>query len=101
MYSLEQIKETIKKIKFPFPYTPEDYLENFYLENYHCHKDFSNISTPDCAEPIKNYAKRILELKGKCLYSGEHGSQGNQFLVYKTAEKEEFNLKYRHSTEAY
>lgn len=35
----------------------------------------------------------------KCLYSGEHGSQGNQFNVYNVAEKEK--LKYRHSTEAY
>lgn len=33
------------------------------------------------------------------MFSGEHGSQGNQFQVYKIAEKE--NLKYIHSSEAY
>lgn len=70
-----------------------------YLENYHCHKDFSNTSTPDCAESIENYASRIHEFGAKCLYSGEHGSQGNQFLVYKVAENEK--LKYVHSSEVY
>lgn len=86
-------------MNFKFPYTIEDFIENLYLENYHCHKDFSNTSTPDCAESIENYSKRIKEFNTKCLYSGEHGSQGNQFLVYKVAEDN--GLKYRHSTEAY
>lgn len=39
------------------------------------------------------------EYQSKCLFSGDHGSQGNQFLVYKTSENEK--LKYIHSTEAY
>ena len=77
----------------------KDYADNLYLENYHCHKDFSNTSTPDCAELIELYAKRIHQFNGKCLYSGEHGSQGNQFLVYNIAEKEK--LKYIHSSEVY
>lgn len=84
---------------FKFPYSVEEYEKNLYLENYHCHKDFSNTSTPDCAESIENYAVRVKEFGTKCLYSGEHGSQGNQFLVYKVAEDN--GLKYRHSTEAY
>lgn len=69
------------------------------MENYHCHKDFSNTSTADCAELIENYVKRIHEFGTKCLFSGEHGSQGNQFEVYKVAENEK--LKYIHSSEAY
>ena len=95
----ELIEKIIPTLRFPFPYSAEDYCENLYLENYHCHKDFSNTSTPDCAESIENYAKRIKELNAKCLYSGEHGSQGNQFHVYKVAENE--NLKYIHSSEVY
>lgn len=93
------IAKIIPTLKFKFPYSVEDYGRNLYLENYHCHKDFSNTSTPDCAESIENYAKRIHEFGAKCLYSGEHGSQGNQFEVYKVAEKE--HLKYIHSAEAY
>lgn len=95
----ELIKKIIPTLKFRFPYSVEDYVKNFYLENYHCHKDFSNTSTADCAESVENYAKRIKEFNSKCLYSGEHGSQGNQFLVYTVAEKEK--LKYRHSSEVY
>jgi DNA polymerase III alpha subunit len=74
-------------------------VKNLYLENYHCHKDFSNTSTPDCAESINAYADRVHEFGTKCLYSGEHGSQGNQFQVYKVAESE--HLKYIHSSEVY
>ena len=74
-------------MNFKFPYSAEEYAKNLYLENYHCHKDFSNTSTPDCAESIENYAKRVHEFNTKCLFSGEHGSQGNQFQVYKVAER--------------
>lgn len=86
-------------MNFKFPYSAEEYAKNLYFENYHCHKDFSNTQVADSGESIESYAKRIHELNAKCLFSGEHGSQGNQFHVYTVAEKE--NLKYRHSTEAY
>jgi len=95
----EIIQSIIPNLTFKFPYTVEDYLENLYVENYHNHKDFSNASTADCAESIENYAEKTLEYKSKCLFSGDHGNQGNQFEVYKTAEKNK--LKYRHSAEAY
>jgi len=93
------IEKIIPNLKFNFPYSVEDYAENLYLENYHCHKDFSNTSTPDCGESLKEYVKRIKEFGSKCLFSAEHGTQGNQFEVYTLAEKEK--LRYRHSTEAY
>ena len=93
------IEDIIKNISFNFPYNSLDYAENLYMENYHNHKDFSNSSTPDSPESIKNYAKKTIEYNGKCLFSGDHGNQGNQFEVYKTAQ--EFNLKYRHSAEVY
>lgn len=100
---MENIKETISKIiptlTFKFPYTIEDYLENLYMENYHCHKMESNIMQVDCAESIENYAKKTKEYNGKCLFSGEHGWQGNQFLTYDTCQ--EYGLEYRHSVEAY
>lgn len=93
------IQQIIPTLRFPFPYSVDDYVEHLYMENYHCHKDFSNVSTPDCAESIENYAEQTLKYQGKCLFSGEHGNQGNQFKVYKCAE--EYHLKYRHSCEAY
>lgn len=93
------IEKIIPTLTFKFPYSVNDYTENLYLENYHCHKDFSNVSTADCAESIENYANRIHQFGTKCLFSGDHGSQGNQFYVYKVAENEK--LKYIHSCEAY
>lgn len=93
------VKKIMSSLTFKFPYTLEDYCENLYLENYHCHKDFSNTAVADSPSSISDYAKRIKELNAKCLYSGEHGNQGNQFEVYECAEKNE--LKYIHSSEAY
>lgn len=95
----KKIESLIKKLRFKFPYSAKDYFENMYFENYHCHTDFSNTSTPDSGELLDGYVNRIKKLNGKCLYSGEHGSQGNWLYVYKTAE--ENSLKYRHSAEAY
>lgn len=98
--TVEKIQKAMDRMPFKSPYSPEEWLEHLYMENYHCHKDFSNAVMTDSAESIENYAKRILEYgSGKCLYSGEHGSQGNQFHVYKVAEQ--YGLKYRHSAEAY
>lgn len=93
------IEKIIPTLTFKFPYSVDDYAENLYLENYHCHKDFSNVSTADCTESIENYTNRIHQFGTKCLFSGDHGSQGNQFYVYKVAENEK--LKYIHSCEAY
>ena len=96
---IEIIDKIIPSLRFKFPYSAEEFAEHLCFENYHCHKDFSNTLIADSGEPIENYAKRSLELGAKCLFSGEHGSQGNQFHVYNVAEKNK--LRYRHSTEAY
>ena len=95
----EYVKNIIPKLKFNFPYELDDYCENIYIENYHCHKMESNLMQIDCAESIENYAKKTKEYKGKCLFSGEHGWQGNQHLTYDTCQN--YDLKYRHSVEAY
>lgn len=96
---LYHINNALKKVRFNFPYSVEDYSKNLYIENYHCHKMESNILQADCAESIENYAKKSIEYGSKCLFSGEHGWQGNAFLTYEVANKS--NLKYRHSAEAY
>jgi DNA polymerase III alpha subunit len=93
------IKKIIQKLKFTFPYSAEEYCKTLVVENYHKHTDFSNHSSPDSAESMVNYAERTVEFGGKCLFSGEHGTQGNIFETYNTANK--YDLKYVHSTEAY
>lgn len=93
------IESIVPKLSFKFPYSTQEWRDNLYIENYHCHKDFSNTALADSPTTIAAYAKRIKELGTKCLYSGEHGNQGNQFEVYECAEQN--GLKYVHSTEAY
>jgi len=96
---LDLINKIIPTLNFKFPYTAAEYMDKLYCENYHKHTDYSNVFSPDSAESIENYAKKSVEYQAKCLFSGEHGSQGNVFLTYKVAD--ENGLKYRHSTEAY
>ncbi len=95
----ELIKEIIPNLSFEFPYDIDDYIENFYMENYHYHSSFSNTTIADSPSSNEDYAKQIVQNKSKCIFTGEHGNQGNQFEVYKLAEQ--YNLKYVHSTEAY
>lgn len=93
------IDKIIPTLSFKFPYSSEEYIGNLYIENYHCHKMESNVLQADCAESIDNYAQKTNEYGGKCLFTGEHGWQGNAFLTYDTCQ--DYNLKYRHSVEAY
>lgn len=93
------IQKIASFLSFKFPYEPSDWLNHLYIENYHCHKDFSNTTLADSPSNIAAYAKRIKELGTVCLFSGEHGNQGNQFEVYECAEKN--GLRYVHSAEAY
>ena len=94
-----QIQNIISSLSFDFPYAVDDWMQHLYMENHHCHKDFSNTVLADSPTPIVKYAERIKQLGTKCLYSGEHGSQGNQFEVYECAEKN--GLRYVHSAEVY
>ena len=96
---INKIDNIIKSLSFEFPYTSTEWAETMLLENYHSHSSFSNVSTPDSPTNMGKYAERIKELGAKCLYSGEHGSQGNHMEVYTIAEAS--GLKYVHSTEAY
>lgn len=96
---INKIDNIIKSLSFEFPYTSTEWAETMLMENYHSHSSFSNVSTPDSPTNMDKYAERIKELGAKCLYSGEHGSQGNHMEVYTIAEAS--GLKYVHSTEAY
>lgn len=87
------------RLRFNCPYSIEEYKKLLLVENYHKHTSFSNVSTPDSPVIISGYVKREQELGAKCLFSGEHGNQGNFAETYFLAKKN--NLKYVHSTEAY
>lgn len=99
MYNKELITQIIPTLNFEFPYSVDDYTEHMYFENYHKHTCESNHALADSAETYDKYVARIKELHSKCLFSGEHGWQGDHIATYELAQTVE--LKYRHSCEAY
>lgn len=99
MYNKELIAQIIPTLNFEFPYTVDDYSEHMYFENYHKHTCESNHALADSAETYDKYISRIKEFDSKCLFSGEHGWQGDHIATYDLSQKVE--LKYRHSCEAY
>jgi DNA polymerase III alpha subunit len=99
MYNKDLITKIIPSLSFKFPYDIDDYSEHMYFENYHKHTDSSNYGLADSGECYPAYIKRIKELNSKCLFSGEHGWQGDHIAVYDFAQSEQ--LKYRHSAEVY
>lgn len=99
MYNKELITQIIPTLNFEFPYDVDDYSEHMYFENYHKHTCESNHALADSAETYDKYVSRTKEFNSKCLFSGEHGWQGDHIATYDLAQKVE--LKYRHSCEAY
>ena len=96
---MEFNKQLFSNLTFDFPYDIDEYIQNPILENYHYHSSLSNPMTTDSPVSNEDYAKKIKEYGAHCIFSGEHGYQGNQFEVHQLSEK--YDLKYRHSTEAY
>ena len=99
MYNKELISQIIPTLNFEFPYDVDDYAEHMYFENYHKHTCESNHALTDSAETYSRYVDRIKEVDSKCLFSGEHGWQGDHIATYDLAQN--VGLKYRHSCEAY
>jgi DNA polymerase III alpha subunit len=94
------IQQAKNNLNFDFPYDIDEWIDKgMPMENYHSHTYYSNIMTMDSPSSPEDYAKRVIELGGKCLFGMEHGSQGNMFLCYELAKQ--YNLKYVHGTEAY
>ena len=67
--------------------------------NYHCHTHFSNLRTPDSVVKYDDYINRIKELGYGCLFTTEHGSQGNYLQAYQMAKQN--NIPFRFGVEAY
>lgn len=98
-YNKELIQKIIPTLSFQFPYELDDFAENFYFENYHKHTCESNYGLADSGETYDAYVEQIKAVKSQCLFSGEHGWQGDHIAVYDLAQN--VGLKYRHSSEVY
>lgn len=72
---------------------------NRIFQNYHCHKEYTNVRISDSAATLKEYAARARDLGHGILSSCEHGWQGNYYQTVKLAK--EFGLKPLICAEAY
>lgn len=72
---------------------------NRIFQNYHCHKEYTNVRISDSAATLKEYATRARELGHGILSSCEHGWQGNYYQTVKISR--EFGLKPLICAEAY
>ena len=82
MVEINLIKKCIQQLKFNFPYSAEDWINTFQIENYHSHKTWSNVIQADSATSTEEFCKMNYDRGCKCLFSTEHGYAGNYFLTY-------------------
>lgn len=94
------IENCIKNLKFKFPYSSEEWLENnMLMENYHKHTTWSDLVQIDSATSIDDFIKLSKEYGCKCYFSGEHGYQGEWLYCYDVCKK--LDIKFRYSSEVY
>lgn len=115
MKDIIDIAEKIKSnLKFEFPYDVNTWITKMgmMMENYHKHTTWSNLVQIDSATDVIDFMKVLDSYDCKCLFSGEHGFQGEWLQIYdyckmtldeKTREKMGIKnpLTFRYSTEAY
>ena len=63
------------------------------IQNYHCHKSFSNILVADCPASYDDYLKRVVELGHNVISSVEHGYQSNYYIPYEMVNNYNDQLK--------
>ena len=89
------------RLKFDFPYSVQEWLNerHMVMENYHKHSAYSNLTQPDSATLPQDQIK-LSESRGRKLYfSGEHGYQGEWWYIYDLCK--DSPLSFRYSVEAY
>lgn len=63
------------------------------IQNYHCHKSYSNILVADCPASYDDYFKRVVELGHNVISSVEHGYQSNYYIPYEIVNNYNDKLK--------
>lgn len=112
LYELAKTAE--KRLKFKFPYSIEEWIDNknLLIENYHKHTTWSDLIQIDSATSIEDFMKLSDQYGCQCYFSGEHGYPGEWLYVYDLCNKTSDNLfreklglkcpiKFRYSVEAY
>lgn len=111
---IEYANKVKNKLKFEFPYDVSEWVNNMnmMMENYHKHTTWSDLIQIDSATDVVDFMKKLDSYDCKCLFSGEHGYQGEWLHIYdicKNTYDEKLRkkmglknpLQFRYSTEAY
>ena len=93
------IKDVASRLRFEFPYDLDDWQENLWVENYHKHTCWSNITQPDSATLLSDFIEAAKERGAKYVSSCEHGFQGNWTYVYQQCKAA--NIKFLYGAEVY
>lgn len=115
MNNLVEIASKVSKnLSFKFPYSIDKWINEMQMmmENYHKHTTWSDLVQIDSATDVIEFMRILDSYGNKCLFSGEHGFQGEWLYIYDLCnqtlnpdnrKKMKLNesLKFRYSTEAY
>ena len=111
---IDLAKNAEKRLKFKFPYSVDEWVnnKNLLMENYHKHTTWSDLVQIDSSTSIEDFIKLSDEYGCKCYFSGEHGYPGEWLHVYNVCndtKKDDVRAKlgisnpitFRYSVEAY
>lgn len=77
------VEKCIQNLNFKFPYSADEWIAlGMPVENYHKHTTWSNFFQIDSTTSIEDFADMCSKRNAKCLFSGEHGYQGEWMYVY-------------------
>ena len=93
------IDKIASRLRFNFPYDLADWERNLWVENYHKHTCWSNMTQPDSATLLSDFISTAKERGAKCISSCEHGYQGNWTYVYTQCKAAD--MKFRYGAEVY
>lgn len=69
------------------------------MENYHKHTAWSNLTVPDSATSIQEFIDYSKKMGCQCMFSTEHGFQGEWLYVYDLCKDN--NISFRYGAEVY
>ncbi|MBS6954264.1 MAG: PHP domain-containing protein [Enterocloster asparagiformis] len=90
----------LSRLNFKFPYSIKEWMKlGMLMENYHKHTAWSNLTVPDSATSVEEFIDYSKSFNCKCMFSTEHGFQGEWLYVYNKCKEK--NISFRYGAEVY
>lgn len=92
---IEICESASRRLKFTFPYSLEEWVsKDMVMENYHRHSCWSNLQQMDSATSLTDIISVSKEYGCQCMFSTEHGYQGEWLYVYDLCKSSGINFRY-------